>query len=36
MADGSVQQISYLIDATVYSALGTIAAGDQVSDFDLN
>ncbi len=36
MADGSVQQISYLIDVAPYSAIGTIAAGDQVSDFDLN
>jgi prepilin-type N-terminal cleavage/methylation domain-containing protein len=35
MADGSVQQLSYTIDATVYSNLGTRAGGEPINDFDL-
>jgi hypothetical protein len=35
MADGSVQQITYTIDPTVFSAIGTIAGGEPVTDLDL-
>ncbi len=34
-ADGSVQQLSYTINSTVYAALGTIAGRETVSDADI-
>lgn len=35
MADGSVQQLSYTISATVFHALGTIQGNEIISDLDL-
>jgi prepilin-type N-terminal cleavage/methylation domain-containing protein len=35
MADGSVQQLSYTIDAHVFQALGTIQGNEIISDLDL-
>lgn len=34
--DGSVRQISYQIDASVYSAMGTRSGGEIISDLDLS
>jgi hypothetical protein len=36
MADGSVQQLTYTIDPTIFAAIGTIAGGEPVTDLDLN
>jgi len=36
MCDGSVQQLSYTIDSTVYAALGTIQGNEIISDVDLS
>jgi prepilin-type N-terminal cleavage/methylation domain-containing protein len=35
-ADGTVQQITYTIDATIFAAIGTIAGAEPVTDLDLN
>jgi hypothetical protein len=35
MADGSVKPLSYSIDPVVYSALGTIAGKESISDLDI-
>ncbi|HTU19614.1 MAG TPA: DUF1559 domain-containing protein [Gemmataceae bacterium] len=36
MADGSVQQFSYTINASVYAALGTIQGSEIINDVDLS
>lgn len=36
MADGSVQQLSYTMTATVFTALGTIQGNEIISDLDLS
>ena len=35
MADGSVQSLTYTIDATIYSGLGTIRGKEIISDLDI-
>jgi len=36
MADGSVQQLTYTLDPTIFAAIGTIAGAEPVTDLDLN
>jgi len=36
MCDGSVQQLSYTIDSTIYQGLGTIQGNEIISDIDLS